>query len=117
MPSWRPRSPDQFPQFYLAAVEQAVHALLLGSTEAQVIVAKELTIAAATRMAERFRYFRWCIREHPLHRLHNIENDYQLAVRIIPLDHKFALRLSIKRRVPVEALQKALAAEVVAPFS
>jgi hypothetical protein len=117
MPSWRSRSPDLFPAYFLQAVERCVETVLIDGAEAQTIMQKELTIDQAVRMAKQFRYFRWCIREHPMHKLFNIEGDYALAVRTIPLDHKFALRLVVKRKVKAADLQKALDAEVVAPFA
>jgi hypothetical protein len=117
MPSWRPRSPDQFPAFFRSAVEVGLNQILAAKPEGRCIIAKELTIDEATRMAERFRYFRWCIREHPLHRLANVEADYTLAVRTLLLDHKFALWLIVKPKVQVAELQKALLREAHAPVA
>jgi hypothetical protein len=89
-------------------VETAVEELLTKGTATEKALNSPLGAKDAGIVAKQFRYFRWCIRQFPLHKFYNIEQDYDMRTRIHVSTQGNQVLLTLKRKPPADPLLKAL---------
>lgn len=111
MPTWKLRSPDSFPGYFIDAVQHGKYMLTM-KDEARVFLRTSVTKEEAKVEADRFRHFRFCLRHHPLHRLHSAERD--LSLKLSCRQHKraegmFTLSLILRHKRSTDDLSLLLA--------
>lgn len=83
MTTWKRRSPDRFNPAFSVAVDRALAQLTGGTAEATCIVLHDIADQkAAKALADKFRWWRWCLQQYPLHRFHRIEQDYTMKALV-----------------------------------
>lgn len=82
MPDWKLRSPDRFDPGFLSAIDRGRQALAQGSDEALIPMVSGLPSKQAAKVyADKFRWFRFNLREHPMHRLSYTEANFTLKTK------------------------------------
>lgn len=94
MGDWKIKPPSSFPAQFYSVVEHSY-----STSAANEIYPPSRTREAANALSERFRYWRFCLRETPTDRLHKLELNHRITCRIIHNSkHGWGIRVEVKPR-------------------
>lgn len=112
MSKWKLKPPDSFPKEYRQAVEHCVQDHLAFDNPAPIphspTIFAGYSLAEAEYHADKFRCWRWCIRQYPLHDLHAIERDFNIKLRRVCRHGLYELTVTIQPKLSLDPLLAAL---------
>jgi len=108
MSKWKLKPPDSFPKEYRLAVEHCMHGLTAFDTHQSAAIFAGYSLAEAEYHADKFRCWRWCIRQYPLHDLHTIERDFNIKLRRVCRHGLYELTVTIQPKLSNDPLLAAL---------
>lgn len=114
MTTWKRGSPDsvQGAADFERAVKAAVELAACGIKE-RVPLGKIMTRQSSKSFCDKFRKWRWRLRQYPFHKMHRLETDYDLQLKLIQLEGSDLVQvmLSARRVESVADLQSCIKIE------
>jgi len=112
MSRWKLRSPDKFPPEFNLTVRKAYIECLSSpdGVSARHTIASGLERSRARQLADKFRCYRWCLRQYTGHALHEVEVRNEILTRLQSDGNVYWIELWVRKPIDLDPLERALIA-------